>query len=451
MTKEEYSTFKRCMEWYCCDPQFREKADRSPETAIQELGYAGNLDCEAAFRAIRWIILKEGDSRDSRDNPYIKEFCEKQRGLLQNKNQKYGKKAYASEKLYAYEQQALTRCGMENRLFKQNVFIRFYPFAFELSSGCSVQCPFCGLLAKKHESDFLYNDENIRLFRDIVSIAYRYAGPVLGASLLYFATEPMDNPDYEKFLREFREITGEIPQTTTALADKHPQRISRLMDEIGDASLKKEAALRISIRSLAQFKKIAAQYEAQKLADVELISNNPESLTGYSDSGRAREKSTLFPQKSKLDYSICCISGMKVNMVERSVEFIEPEIPDEVYPKGYQIKDHRHFDTAEEFERIVRDFDESYVHSRMPRNLPLCFNKNTAVETEPLRFIFRGDACGYQIGRNLFTETIVSAIKKNQAFADAAEVLHLSSEDEQRLYQAFNELFIRGYIRVFCK
>ena len=445
MDNPQYAKFKRCQEWYCIDPDFRARMEDDPRQALASLGFGEALDAVPVRRAIRWILFRERGEDDPLKNPYVLAAQQREPLLLAHLQRCHSREGYGSEKLFAYELAAQARCRMESRLVRQNQFIYYYPFAMELSKGCSVQCSFCGFAAEPHQGDFRYTPENRDLFRGVIQRSFGYFGPILGCCPPYFATEPFDNPDYEKFMADFRQITGLLPQTTTAVANRAPQRLRDWMAAVGPQGLEEHAAVRISIRSLGQFKKIAALFTPEELVNVELVANNPESLHRYSDSGRAAHHQVGSRAASR--YSICCLSGMKVNFVERSVTFLEPELPDERYPLGYSVKEVRHFKTVEEFSKILEDFDRLYVHARLPRELPLYFNQNVTIRDSEDVYLFLGDGCGYRIGKNPFTRKIVEGIPENRSFAEIISRFSVTPEDSQRLYAAFQELFARGYLR----
>lgn len=445
MDKSEYGKFKRCLEWYCIDPDFRSRMDGDPAEAVASLGFGDALVGSLVHRAIHWIAYREKGEDDPLKNPYVLAALARERCLKDHLDRYHSREGFASEKLHAYEQATRARCRMESRLVRQNQHIYYYPFGMELSKGCSVQCSFCGFAAEPHQGDFRYTEENRALFRSVIRIAYEYFGPILGCCPPYFATEPFDNPDYERFMTDFREITGLLPQTTTAIANRDPQRLRAWMETLGPYPLEHHAALRLSIRSLGQFHKIAALYSPEELADVELVANNLQSIHRYSDSGRAAGHQEGSRTASR--YSICCLSGVKVNFVEKSVMFLEPELPDEHHPLGYRVKEVRSFRDGESFAAILRDYDRLYFCHQLPWELPLYFNQNVNIQESEGVYLFLGDGCGYRIGKNRFTQEIVEGIRENRSFSEIVSWFPITSEDSQRLYAAFQELFARGYLR----
>ena len=136
-----------------------------------------------------------------------------------------------------------------------------------------------------------------------------------------------------------------------------------------------------------------------------------------------------------------------MNLVERSVSFLEPEVPSQAYPLGYHLRQVRTFRDAGEFALILEEFDRLYFQSRMPRELPLRFNANITLREEGGTYLFLGDGCGYRIGKNQFTQEIVAGIRENQCFSQIISRFPITAGDVQRLYDAFEALYIRGYIQ----
>ena len=445
MDRNELARFKRCMEFYCADPAFRTAMDGDPDRAVASLGFH-DFPGRIVYDAIRQIVFRDAAGGSAAGNPFVRAVGERQKRIADYYDRFQTPSGYVSQELYSYETVTRERCRTESSLIRQNEYVYYYPFALELSRGCSVQCPFCGFAAGKHEGDFRRTGENAALFRMIIEAAYGRIGPVLGCCPMYFATEPFDNPDYEMFMRDFLDITGNLPQTTTAVAELDPGRLRSWMAFLSERGLSERAALRISVRTLGQFHRIMDVFSPEELEDVELLINNPQSVHRLSASGRVLNGGMNSRQKAR--YSICCIAGVRVNLVDRAVQFIEPELPDQAHPYGYSVLDERPFSDAVGFARILDDFGRLYVRGRMPTDQPLCFNANIAVSEEPDTWLFLGDGCGYRIARNILTTAAVNGIRSGMGFSGAVSRFVLMREDMDRLYGAFNELFVRGYIRV---
>ncbi|MBR6707925.1 MAG: hypothetical protein IKI84_14800 [Clostridia bacterium] len=443
MDDRKWAGFKRFMDCFAADDEFRAAASSSPSAAAAAAGIMLD-EPQGALEAVRGIFFRE-ETASSAAMHYLRAAAERRKTQMDHLSSLMSPRSYASDKLFSYEALTLSRCRTECRLLRENTQVIFFPMAVELSGGCSVQCPFCGFSAPKHTGDFRYTPENAALFRDVIQAAYERFGPITGACPLYFATEPFDNPDYERFMLDVRAITGTFPQTTTAVAEKDPERLHAWIARLGLTALRETAALRISIRTRAQFRKISALYSPEETADVELVANNPESVHSLSRSGRAAAYSG---GRRALDYSICCVSGVKVSMTEKTVAFIQPELPGAEYPLGYGVLAERSFRNGTEFAVILDDFLRSYVHDRLPRDTSLRFNPSIRIKEEDPSWLFMGDRCGYRIGKNPLTSSVMESIRDLGTFDGGALRFHPDERTLERLYDAFDQLFTRGYVRI---
>ena len=69
------------------------------------------------------------------------------------------------------------------------------------------------------------------MWHDILSFAKEAIGPAAGWGTCYYATEPLDNPDYEKFADAFYDVFGVVPQLTTAAAMRKPERTKAYLEK----------------------------------------------------------------------------------------------------------------------------------------------------------------------------------------------------------------------------
>ena len=182
-------------------------------------------------------------------------------------------------------------------------------------------------------------------------------GPAAGFGVCYWATEPLDNPDYEKFLGDFHDVLGVFPQTTTALPMKDPQRTRALLA----LSRSKGGVIeRFSILSLALFRKVLRTFTPEELLFTELLPRNQESLLVTANAGRARAKFAA-QQQQRPAGTIACVAGFKINMVERSIELIAPCAATDRWPLGYWSYDVRTFADAGELESVLPTMIRTYM------------------------------------------------------------------------------------------
>lgn len=228
------------------------------------------------------------------------------------------------------------------------------PFAIELSEGCSVGCWFCGVSAERKKTDFLYTEDNRRLWREVLTVLRRTVGPGAAHGFLYWATDPLDNPDYEKLALDFVEICGKFPQTTTAQPQKDPERTRALLRLSAENGCEIN---RFSILSLAIFEKVLQAFTAEELLHCELVVQNREATTIQSNSGRARGAAQLARRAGAIELApnwreapgtIACVSGFLMSMVRKSVRLITPCPSSDAWPNGYWVLEEGRFTDGED-------------------------------------------------------------------------------------------------------
>jgi len=260
------------------------------------------------------------------------------------------------------------------------------PFAIEVSKGCSVGCWFCGVSAERRQSDFLYTPENARLWRRVLEALTRALGPAATAGFAYWATDPLDNPDYEKLCLDMAGICGRFPQTTTAQPQKHVERMKRLLRLSEDHGC---TINRISVLTLKHFDKVMESFSAEELLHCEIVAQNIEASHIQGNAGRARGARKLKRSAEahglvddaweKVPGTIACVSGWLVNMVERRVRLITPCPASDRWPDGYWVLDDRHFRDGEEFEAHLEDMMERHMGTAIRASQPARFRPDLRI------------------------------------------------------------------------
>lgn len=442
----EWAQWKRLMELYSADPAIRQEFAADARRVIQEWGFT--LDADLAREAIAMKYTWNPEPERIWGNHYYSEFIRRNRQISEVVQQKAAQERFADGQMYSWNQLVTNRLRMENRDLRAHSNIRYYPVNFELSDGCKVQCPFCGLAAPVWKADFPYTEENRTLWREVLEMVREVIGPIASSGICYYATEPMDNPDYEKFLLDFAEILGDYPQTTTAVADKYPERIRALIAQIGSERME-QAAVRFSVRTLRQFYRIMEEYSAEELSQIELLMNNPESDCCYSASGRILEHPGKFPkEKLNMRYSISCIAGFKINMVQKTVTFMEPEMPGEEFPKGIREYEVRTFRDAGELRQLILELSEKWIHSSLPQEISLRWNPHITVKQEPRAAVFEGDHIRCKLSGNQYFYDSIRLIEEGLSFQEICRKLTIGDLIAAELMKKLNLLYQKGYLRI---
>jgi len=265
----------------------------------------------------------------------------------------------------AWRGRQLNRCWVEFGV--RNESIIHAPATFELDLGCSVGCPFCGIAAKRLEKVCPFDEENAALWKGILTWFRETVGPAAGFGTCYYATEPLDNPDYEKFSDGFFEVFGVVPQLTTAVSMRKPERTRAFLK---DALKKYRRVHRFSVLSLDILHKIHETFTPEELICVELLPQFPEApACHFARAGRAR--SGEMEKKTTSDDTIACISGLIVNMAERSIRLLTPCLASEERPTGEYLAAKEFFTDLESFRRAADGLVEKYMLPELPKDQPL--------------------------------------------------------------------------------
>ncbi len=345
---ENSAHLKRFGECYQADPEFRESYNRDPAALLRKHG----LDLEPTRLNDLLQLL------DVKSPAFIQSLHEGPGLKILRKLQT---ERIADERFEGWRRRQVKRI---QAFFHAEVFrsLLHLPIAFELSKGCSGGCFFCCFDPPPLFAVFRYDEVNRELWREILSISNRLVGPFFGAGApCYYATEPLDNPDYERLARDFREITGFWPPLTTVKCLEDPTRIRKYI-RAAAADSDQPVLLRFSIISLPMLREVHAEYSPEELADVELVLNNPESMWKYSPAGRARRVAQRvrhggdrMADKFYMPGPTACATGFVVNLADRSIRLVASCTPDEQNPDGYILFDTMGFQTPADYARALEE------------------------------------------------------------------------------------------------
>jgi len=352
----EIAHAKRLLERWEGDDAFRALLEQDPEGAARQYGLAADA---VALRPVwddRWDQSLPVAPVVERYRAFVKE-------KLAHRDELRNTSAPRAGNFHAWRLRQMVRTTSQLGPVKAHGIV--HPLvAFELSKGCSVGCWFCGISAPKLGDLFPYTDANRGLWRDVCAVWREEVGPAAAQGFLYWATDPMDNPDYEKFCCDFHELCGYFPQTTTALPLRDVERTRRLL------KLSEERGCllnRFSLLTLKILDRVHAEFSAEELAFVELVLQIRKEALSKAVAGRALEKARKTVEGDYETSTIACVSGFLVNMVERSVRLISPCPANERWPLGYRIHGEGTFSDGESFRALLKSLTSSEV---MPATVP---------------------------------------------------------------------------------
>lgn len=338
----------------------------------------------------------------------------------------------ADPRFRAWRDRQIARAGTEFRpAYDHNTPHILY--AVELSKGCSVGCWFCGVSAEKISERYPHTPENAALFRGVLETLKGFTGVEAGGwGFLYWATDPFDNPDYEKFCLDFYETFARFPVTTTAQPLKNPERTHRFIEFARSHGCKKT---RFSILSLNVLTKVHEEFSAEELAYVDLIPLNQGALLQKASTGKARERylqqavKENRPPVDSGDQSISCVSGFLLNIIDRTVKLITPCCSDDRWPLGYYVCEEGVFADAEDLRDLVEGMIERHMPLTVPPDKPLRFRKDLGFEPVP-----DGFQLSTKHGRQLFHHNIL--------FPDLGELIRQGDKTPREISQFFHDEYI---------
>ena len=350
----------------------------------------------------------------------------------------------------SWRERQMARAGSELNQFRQDPPTIHAPICFELSKGCSVGCWFCGVSAPRLGDIFTYNQANAKLWREVLELMKEILGPAAGAGFCYCASDPFDNPDYEKFCSDFHEILGIFPQTTTAQPLKDPDRTRALL------KLAQESGCminRFSILSLKILDQLHKEFTPEELTFVRLVLQNQESSQSKSNSGRAREYNKRKAEKNQeaLDDtfagSTACVSGFLFNMVEGSVKLISPCNADDRWPNGYRIYEEGTFTNVDELKILLEGMIDRHMPLTVRPNDRISFRRDLKYESLPDGFQVSTRFQAHKLRNNPYMKQLGEVIHKGDKTAEEiAWLFNICGVPSLNIYHFLNLMFKHGIL-----
>jgi radical SAM family RiPP maturation amino acid epimerase len=295
------------------------------------------------------------------------------------------------------------------------------PLCVELSDGCTVGCWFCGISAERFAGNFEYTEENGALWRGVLATLRARCGDGVGQGFCYWATDPLDNPDYERFICDFHDAFGVLPQTTTAQPLKDVARTRRLLELSRARGGRVE---RFSVLSAGVFERILTEFTPEELLNVELIPQfsaeaSPKALAGSSRRRAQRQAERAQPVQGDLEDggTIACVSGLLINMPRRTVKLISPCSPCERWPLGYITFASASFDDAADLRAKLDAMFEAAMPLTMRRDAPVRLVRGLEVEPDADALVIRSRHVRVQFQGLIRPDHLASALGRSASTA----------------------------------
>jgi radical SAM family RiPP maturation amino acid epimerase len=355
----EFYDVKRFVEWWIGDAEFRRKFKANHWNTIRE--YNVEVDPEAVA-----ILCSEsnGSSEPLPENahPAVRAYNSLLRATEKNieETRRRGKTSNPSFATWRSRQMARLAGQDHSQDSSRNPHALF---SIELTKGCSIRCDYCAFDAGPLRAVARFTRENESLFRGILRVFVDFFGEGADIGYLYCATEPLDNPDYEKYLSAFREELGTTPHTTTAAWFRDISRTRRFLNQVEHQGVSQQ---RFSINSLEELALCMKTFSARELRDVSLAIHHSGSLSQLASTGRGGRV------HGSIDGTIACVTGFLLNILEKSVKLISPCVEPKRWPLGYRVFSESHFEEAVDLLDFMRQcqkeiMEKTISHDYVPR------------------------------------------------------------------------------------
>jgi uncharacterized protein YaaR (DUF327 family) len=344
---ERLGELKSCIDDINCIDREKSKTEEDVNKLIRESYTHINLvDVKAAIRKKPESASEDEKSWTNlvRRTLQVSGERRKRGRLVRPKNRYWDIWREAQKKRYCEEDQS--QRGKE---------ISYIPFAMELTVGCSGGCEFCGFSAGKlKEQETTYKQQE-GLYTEILEHMKELAGKEYGQyGILYWATDPMDQKEYEKYALKFKEVMGTLPCTTTALAEQKIDNLKRLIKLYKTNQKDKYWKLRVSISSEKAYRLLKSELTRNEQAIIEINPQYGWLKQTFAKAGRSYKGESIEEQQ-KHGGTIACVTGFEISLPLRRIRLITPCLADEVNKNGYRIITEETFNTAEEFKGKINN------------------------------------------------------------------------------------------------
>ena len=437
---ELYACFKRFIELYSGDENFRFEFSNGDLSRLNKINLS--IDHTILVDLVSFSLLEPNPS----ESDVLKGFRQFMLDCSQDR-------VLSSKSLVSpdFELWRLAQLNRGNFLFnkKTNRQIVHAPFAIELTKGCTVGCWFCGISADSFDGASLF-DQSQEFFVNTLFSLKTIAGDLNQLSFLYWATDPLDNPDYDLYLAKFVEVFGWFPQTTTAQAPKYLDKVRNIIQLTNNNCFC--TVNRFSILSKAGMYKLFKEFTPLELASTLLVMQQPSSILKKADAGRATQtlNQDTAEREDKLDVNqsyqqstIACVSGFKINLVSKSIQLISPTVSSPAYPDGFIVFAEAKLSNS----YTPLDFFEDYIKSLKTRSLVISHGITYKVLNVNLHYAsLESDMCFLNIDNSLDFDIFSIIYSKSLSFDDLVHNLECKGHEVFYISTRINHFILQGLI-----
>lgn len=402
---------KRVLEWWSCSEPFRKMVAADPERAGREYNLGFNPEIIRPLWDPFDAIVAEREKR--RVHPVVPAYRQFFNAKKRWRDEIKQECSPDEPRFKAWRARQIARNTLENGAYDD--YIIHTPLAIELTDGCSVGCWFCGVGATKLAGSWRYTDANAALWRAVVGVLRNKIGNAAKWGFCYWATDPLDNPDYERFAGDFCDIVGMYPQTTTAQGHKDPERVRNILKVSESRGCRVN---RFSVLTEPLLRRIFAAYAPDELANVEIVAQMKDGTVPKAAAGAFRERAKTKKDVAEFEQhklekladtsrrlagetgqgtgemvlaqpgTIACVSGFLLNVVTRSVKLISPCRANDKWPLGYIVFDERKFTDASDLDR--------HLEEMISEHMPLTISPEDRMRLNP-ELTYERVADGFQV------------------------------------------------------
>lgn len=411
--RKQIAHLKRLLECYVGDPDFRRRLHENPHVT-EELMRSRGIELDPQVVSTLWTDGPPSYKLPEKlkDHRLFKLYAD----ILEGRGEETRLLALAVnaaisvDRFTAWHSRQIARCTTELGYHR----IPHIVLAFELTKGCSQACWFCGVAARELQGVFDYSPENKALWRELLTICREEIGTACLCGICYCATEPMDNPHYFSFIKDFRRILGYAPMTTTAAGVKNLERTRELLEYYNRED---PLGLRLSITTLNDLHKLHEMFSAEELSLVRLALQNKGTLFPKSPCGKFRYHEKKNPADDSISENIsvlatiACLTGFLVNMVDRSIQLVSPCQATDRWPLGYRIFWEGQFSDGKDFRTCIRQAIDETMTVSIPPDRRISFRGDLKYET-------------LENGFRLANRYRRVSLRANDAFKPIGELIH---------------------------